>query len=85
MDPRENNLPKWAQEVISSLRLRLEANREPLLTELVRLRPRVELLEARNCALNELLQCAARGGHITAAEIVNIIENYDLTLTKKET
>ena len=56
----------------------------PPTVEIAKLRPQVALLKARNEALTELLECAARGGHKTASEIVDIIHGYDLTLTKKE-
>ena len=53
---------------------------EPMIKELSTLRPNIELLKARNEALIDLLQCAARGGHKTAQDIVEIIEGYDLVL-----
>lgn len=83
-DEREASLPKWAQELIRSLRLRIQVATEPLVAELARLRPRMELLKARWEAMTELLECAARGGHKTAEEIVRTLESYDLTLTPKE-
>lgn len=84
MDPREKNLPKWAQDELHRLRLCRDEQTRPLINELARLRPKVELLQAHNDALKELLECAARGGHKTAQEIIKVIETYDLTLTKKE-
>ena len=84
MDPREKNLPRWAQDLINDLRRCLNVSRDQLVTEIARLRPRVEVLECRNGALTELLECAARGGHKTAAEIVAIVEEFDLELVKKE-
>ncbi len=83
-DPREEKLPNWARQLIASLRLRLDAKVDPLVAELAKLRPRVELLMARESAMTELLECAARGGHKTAKEIVEIIGTYDLTLTPRE-
>lgn len=84
MDPREANLPRWAQEMIKKLRDRLDISRDPLVTEVAKLRPQVELLKTRNEALIELLECAARGQHKTAAEIMEIIRAYNLTLTPNE-
>ncbi len=84
MDPREIKLPMWAQELINTLRARLDISRDPLLTEVAKLRPQVELLKERNGALTELLQCAAKGGHTTSVEIMNIINEFDLVLAKKE-
>lgn len=83
-DEREEKLPAWAQSLIRGLRERLKIANEPLLAEVAKLRPQVDLLKARNEALTELLECAARGGHKTASEIVDIIHGYDLTLTKHE-
>ena len=83
LDPREAKLPAWAQQLIASLRLRIDATRDPLVMEIARLRPQVELLKARNEAFTELFECAARGGHKTAKEIMDIITAYELTLTKR--
>ena len=82
-DDREEKLPQWARQLIADLRKRLEANREPLLAELTKLRPQVALLKARNEALTELLECAAIGMHKTSQEIIAIIQAYDLTLTER--
>ena len=76
-DEREAKLPAWARDTLSRLRNTLAARDSPLSRELDTLRPRVKLLTARNEALTELLECAARGGHTTAAEIVQVIEQYD--------
>ena len=84
MDPREKSLPKWAQEIINDLRRRINVACEPLIRELNKLRPLAEVHAARYGAMIELLQCAAKGGHATANEIVNIIEEFDLVLKKKE-
>lgn len=84
MDEREVRLPAWAQQLIADLRKKVQYGNEPLMKELAKLRPQVELLMARNGALTELLECAAMGGHKTAQEIVKIIEAYDMTLTKRE-
>lgn len=84
VDERELKLPTWAQRLIASLRDRLSIANEPLINELAKLRPQVELLKRKNEALTELLDCAARGGHPTAQDIMDIIRQYDLTLTKVE-
>ncbi len=84
VDSREEKLPVWAKQLIADLRRRIEAQGEPLVRELARLRPQVDLLKARNEALTELLECAARGGHKTAEEIMEIIRSYSLTLTPEE-
>ena len=84
MDQREEKLPAWARQLIDSLRLRVESATEPLVREIARLRPRAELLEARNSALTELLDCAAKGGHKTAKEIMDILMAYELILKKRE-
>ncbi len=84
MDEREAKLPAWARETIANLRAKLEAATDPLVKELSQLRPRMELLKARNEALQELLECAAKGGHRSSQEIMDIIGQYDLTLTKRD-
>lgn len=83
-DEREKSLPKWAQQMIAELRQRINSNEEPLLKELVRLRPKVELLQASNEALHELLRCAAKGGHVSAADIESVLSGYDLQLVKSD-
>lgn len=83
MDPRENSLPKWSQQLIADLRNRVKYAVEPMVTELARLRPQVERLKAHNEAMQDLLSCAARGGHKTAQEIIEVIERYDLVLREK--
>lgn len=84
MEEREKNLPRWAQELIADLRKRVSAAVDPLTREIARLRPERDTLKARNEALIELLECAARGGHKTAQDIVNVLAGYSLTLTKDE-
>lgn len=84
VDERENKLPVWARELIADLRMRVQYGNEPLLDEVAKLRPQVEVLKRRNEALTELLQCAARGGHKTSQEVIAIIEEFDLTLTKRD-
>ncbi len=83
-DRREAALPKWVKELIDDLRKRVQFATEPMVKELARLRPQVELLKTRNEALTELLECAARGGHKTAQEIMEIIRAYDLTPTPQD-
>ncbi len=86
-DPREAKLPVWTRELIATLRQRISILNDPSnphIKELVELRRQVPLLKARYEAMTELLGCAAKGGHKTAQEIMEIIEQYDLTLTKKE-
>ena len=82
MDERESRLPRWVQELIQDLRKRAAHASEPLIAELTKLRPQMELARRREEAMTELLECAARGGHKTAQEIIAIIEAYNLTLTK---
>ena len=84
MSDRESKLPQWVQSLLADLRSRLEKQNEPLMQELTFLRPKVELLKSKNEAMQELLECAAKGGHTTAVEIVKIIEGYDIQLIKKE-
>ena len=84
MNNREESLPKWAQDIIKGLRVGLRMATEPLTKELNALRPKVELLKTRNDALRELLECAAKGGHITSAEILQVIEGYGLCLVPEE-
>lgn len=74
MDEREKNLPKWAQELIASLRRRVESGNEPLLREVARLRPLNEKLKSENEAYREFLDCAARGKHMTAQAIVDVLD-----------
>lgn len=83
-DPREKNLPKWAQDIISDLRKRIEYVREPLVAEIAKMRPQYERYKARYEAMQELIDCAAKGEHKDAQEIITIIENYDLELRKKK-
>lgn len=84
MDEREKNLPKWAQELITDLRKRVEYSTEPLTRELAEIRPRVRLLETRNGALLELLECAAKGGHINSQTVISVIQGYGMELIKEE-
>lgn len=84
MDEREKNLPKWTQELLANLRWQITTAKEPFVNELAKIRPRCELLQRRNEALQELLECAAKGEHKTAQEIMDIIGQYDLILTKRE-
>lgn len=84
MDPRESNLPKWAQELIADLRRRVQYGNEPVIAEIAKLRPQVETFKARNDGLTELLACAAKGGHVTSIDITNILDGYELELRKHE-
>lgn len=80
-DLRENNLPKWAQELLKNLRFQLETALEPA----VQARRKLEVAEER-CrrqasvldALQELLFTAAKGGHKTAHEIVTVLHSYEI-------
>jgi hypothetical protein len=83
MDERESRLPMWTKELLADLRKRVACGNEPLIKEITRLRPKVELLSARNGALMELLECAARGGSIASCDIINIIQGYSLELVKE--
>lgn len=58
-DERENRLPQWAKQLIADLRRKVQQCNEPMIAEIAKLRPQVELLKARNEALTELLDCAA--------------------------
>lgn len=80
IDEREARLPAWCRELLANLRQRIQVSNEPLVKELALLRPKVELLQARNNAMEELLLCAANGGHMTARAIMDVIEGYDLVL-----
>lgn len=82
MYPREEKLPAWARDLIADLRKLVETGREPLVKELASLRPQNELLKAKEGALMELLECAARGGHLGAASIVRVLSGYSLQLVK---
>lgn len=80
-DDREKNLPKWAQELIGELRTRPQYAMEAAARELAVLRPQVERLKRQVGALEELLLCAARGGHATAQTIIEVLNGHSLTLT----
>jgi hypothetical protein len=75
-DEREARLPAWVRELLGHLRREVATGRDPLLRELSVLRPQLDKVRAINEALTELLQCAAKGGHMTAGEIVAVIESY---------
>lgn len=77
-DSRENNLPKWAQELIADLRKKVQSSNEPLIAELAKLRPMVQKLKDCNDGLEELLRCAAKGGHMTAQDIDKALDGYCL-------
>lgn len=76
MDQREQNLPFWAQKLITELRERIATSNQPLIKELAKLRPQVAALTAKNDALRELLGMAALCGHATASEIMAVIDAY---------
>lgn len=80
-DPREANLPKWAQEEIKRLRIQLQTALEPA----VEARRKLEACEVR-CSkqhdvlssLQELLFSAAKSGHRTSQEIISVLESYEI-------
>lgn len=76
MDPREEKLPQWARQLIDDLRKRVQYGNEPNIKELATLRPQIAKLKAQNDALNDLLSAAAKGGHLTSQQIVEVIVNY---------
>lgn len=82
MDAREVNLPKWARELIADLRTRIHSATEPHLKELNRIRPQNETLRAQNSTLMELLHCAANGGHMTAKDIIAVLDGYEMCLVE---
>ena len=71
-DQREDKLPVWARELLANLRQQLEAERR----KVKGLEHESKVYYARNEALNELLDCAAKGGHKTAQTIVDMIKVY---------
>ncbi len=84
MDEREAKLPKWARDELVRLRSCIESKNEPLVREINQIRPRLELLESKLGAMKELLECASRGGHLTAKDIVAVLEGFSLQLVKEE-
>lgn len=82
MESKIAKLPAWARDYIKQLQSNLQQRTEAMVRELAKLRPEVEVLRARNGALTELLHCAAKGGHVGAADIINAIKGHDLVLTK---
>lgn len=77
MDSREERLPAWCKELLSSLRQRVQSGNEPLLKELAMLRPKVADLAAKNNALTKLLfEIATEDGHVGASDIISVIEEY---------
>jgi hypothetical protein len=83
-DPREEKLPVWAKELIAHLRREIQVGREPLIDELNTLRPKVELLKASNAGMQALMECAAKGGHVTSTDITSILAGYELELVRYE-
>lgn len=84
MDEREAKLPAWAQATIRDLRSRLASSREDTASEIARLRTENQTLSRKNSAIEELLTCAAKGGHKTSQEIISVLESYSLSLAKDE-
>jgi hypothetical protein len=87
MDEREAKLPVWAREIIRTLRERIwsmTSPDSPVVREVAELRPQVDLLKRRNGALRELLECAAKGGHVASQDIVSILAGYGLQLGPDE-
>lgn len=84
VDGREKGLPRWAQELLGELRARVASATEPLIREVAAQRPRIQLLEREVAALKDLVTCAAKGGHRTCQEIVDVYAGYSLTLAKNE-
>lgn len=87
MDERENNLPKWAQDLIAALRKKIERDpqeQQEAIKRAQRQRDTNDLIKAESEAYRELLECAARGKHLTAAAIIEVLAGYSLTLTKDE-
>ncbi len=81
MDIREGKLPAWVQAELKRLRDQLAENRAPLIADNNRLQTRLHVVERKLGALEELLTCAAKGGHATATEIIKVLESYSLTAT----
>lgn len=77
-----DKLPVWAKEHIAHLK----ALSEPQLSEIVRLRQKVEQLErikrdqqSRIDAMVAMFQCAAKGGNEVAATVQRIVEDWIIT------
>ena len=84
-DPREANLPKWAQETLSQLRKRIEtfSGREnPFVKELANLRPQVLVLKDRLNAMDEIMQYLIKGGHPDAAKIRELVGGYGMKIVE---
>ena len=77
MDPREKNLPVWVQQLLRGLRQRLATDSQSREIEIVKLN--LAQLKLRVAAMFELIECAAKGGHLEATEITKIIESYGIT------
>lgn len=84
MEDREKNLPGWAKVLIAELRRRVETEREALVRDNTTLTARNKFLESKIGALEELLTCAAKGGHKTATEIIDVFASYSLAVAKDE-
>lgn len=80
-DPREANLPKWAQELLKQLRTQIGTALEPAVfarRKLAEVERRLRDRDAVICSLHELLFTAAKGGHRTAQEIVGVLQSYEI-------
>lgn len=84
MDEREAKLPAWARNLILELRQRIDYWKDGPAKKIAELQKKNEQLESRNAAMTELLECAAKGGHMTATDIIGIIGGYSLELVKEE-
>jgi hypothetical protein len=82
MDDREKRLPNWVQEELRQLRFRLQSQGEVLTKEVAKLRNENIFLDRKYAALMELITCAAKGGHRTSEEIIQVLDSYNLTVTK---
>lgn len=82
-EDRELRLPVWAQRELKLLRDRVKYGNDAMLKELVVLRPKVEKLQQELGGIRDLLDCAAKGGHMTSEQIINVLQSYDLTVVKK--
>lgn len=81
MDAREENLPKWAKELIKDLRIRLSSAMEPAIEARRKqeaAEKKVRDLQAVQDALHELLFRAAKSEHKTAQEIISVLESYEI-------
>lgn len=80
VDERENNLPKWAQELINRLRAEGQTRTERLTAEIEKLRPQCKLLTNRLAAMDEIMDYLVRGGHPDAAQIKRIVGGFGMNI-----